>query len=141
MFCLALSRRLAVSGSFDHSVCVWDRLSPAPAPYALVRKMAGLHADMVYGVAVNAAGVLLRWKKHFLNSKKIITFPKKRNGIKVKKKIECEWVKYFFDIFCSCSHDSVLCVYKFDRETTTVDHLGYLEGKLVFLFFFFKKNL
>ncbi len=63
VFCLALSRRLAVSGSFDHSVCVWDRLSPAPAPYALVRKMAGLHADMVYGVAVNAAGVVLRWGK------------------------------------------------------------------------------
>ncbi len=60
VFCLALSRRLAVSGSFDHSVCVWDRLSSAPAPYALVRKMAGLHADMVYGVAVNATGVVLR---------------------------------------------------------------------------------
>ncbi len=58
MFCLALSPRLAVSGSFDHSVCVWDRADDA---YALVARLTGRHHDMVYGVAVNKSGIILRW--------------------------------------------------------------------------------
>lgn len=58
VFCLSLNRRVLVSGSFDHSVCVWDRLSGG---FDLIKRLVGTHQDMVYGVAVNNQDYILRY--------------------------------------------------------------------------------
>jgi WD40 repeat protein len=42
IFCLALNDTIAVSGSFDHSVCVWD----IENNFQLVAKLEGRHSDM-----------------------------------------------------------------------------------------------
>ena len=49
VFCLALNSDILVSGSFDHSVGVWDRRNN----FELLHRLKDRHCDMVYGVAVN----------------------------------------------------------------------------------------
>ena len=51
VFCLALNSDAIVSGSFDRSICVWDRQSNS-----LVSRLNSdgtRHTDMIYGVAIN----------------------------------------------------------------------------------------
>ena len=49
VFCLALNSDIVVSGSFDHSVCVWDR----DRNFELLSRLKDRHCDMVYSVSVN----------------------------------------------------------------------------------------
>ena len=49
VFCLALNLDIVVSGSFDHSVCVWDR----DRSFELLSRLKDRHCDMVYSVSVN----------------------------------------------------------------------------------------
>ena len=54
VFCLALNADAIVSGSFDHSVCVWDRQANGKFPLiARLNKRDERHTDMIYGVAIN----------------------------------------------------------------------------------------
>jgi WD40 repeat protein len=49
VFCLAVNSDVVVSGSFDHSVCVWDRRRN----FELLSRQKDRHGDMVYSVAIN----------------------------------------------------------------------------------------
>ncbi len=49
VFCLVVNSDILVSGSFDHSVCVWDR----HRNFELLCRLKDRHGDMVYGVSVN----------------------------------------------------------------------------------------
>ncbi len=49
VFCLSLNSDIVVSGSFDHSVCIWDR----KRNFELLSRQKDRHGDMVYSVAIN----------------------------------------------------------------------------------------
>ena len=54
VFCLALNADAIVSGSFDHTICVWDR--QGNGKFVLVQRLNRSdvqHTDMIYGVAIN----------------------------------------------------------------------------------------
>ena len=54
VFCLALNNDAIVSGSFDHTICVWDR--QGNGKFVLVQRLNKTdvqHTDMIYGVAIN----------------------------------------------------------------------------------------
>ena len=54
VFCLALNSDAIVSGSFDRSICVWDRQSSRNFPLIARLNSDGVrHTDMIYGVAIN----------------------------------------------------------------------------------------
>ena len=54
VFCLALNADAIVSGSFDHTICVWERQGNGKC--SLVQRLNRSdvqHTDMIYGVAIN----------------------------------------------------------------------------------------
>ena len=54
VFCLALNADAIVSGSFDHTICVWER--QGNGKFSLVQRLNRSdvqHTDMIYGVAIN----------------------------------------------------------------------------------------
>ena len=55
VFCLSLNDDVIVSGSFDHTICVWDRQN-MNGKSPLIKKLNQMgiqHSDMIYGVAIN----------------------------------------------------------------------------------------
>ena len=82
VFCLALNPDAIVSGSFDHSVCVWDRRSSGKFPLiARLNKNDERHTDMIYGVAINILNQIIStshdssisvWQYHMEHVRRII---------------------------------------------------------------------
>ena len=52
-----MNEDVLVSGSFDHTICFWDRKGHKGWP--LVARIENKHQDMVYGISVNRSGQIL----------------------------------------------------------------------------------
>ena len=82
VFCLAINGDAIVSGSFDHTICVWDRQGNGKFPLVQrLNKTDIQHTDMIYGVAINIFNQIVSsshdstvsvWQYHKRNVREIL---------------------------------------------------------------------